>query len=104
MFTELPRNTLARLLLGSASLLTACGGSHTSGNAHQQSESIAECDSFVAGYERCLRTLGPAEIARARAEQTRVALTPTSTATDEARSALRRQCQQNLAQLESSCR
>jgi hypothetical protein len=96
----IPRRALVGI---AASLLTAaCSGDQASGHAMQGDAAIAECDSYVAAYERCLITLGPTEIAHARAEQARATLTQAGT--DDARTALRRQCKQNLAQLESSCR
>ena len=63
---------------------------------------IDECDAFLASYEHCLASLGPADVARARVAQTRASFV--ATRDKAARAALRQKCISNLAQLKTTCR
>ena len=82
-------------------LLCACSGHQPTGDS-QPDEPIQECDLFLASYEQCLGTLGPASVARARVEQTRAAFA--STHGTAPRAALRQKCIDNLTQLKTTCR
>jgi hypothetical protein len=83
--------------------LFACGGSHAAAEV-QDAGPIEECEAFVASYQSCLGSLGPADIAQARAEQTRAGLAAQATRGPEARAALREKCVANLSRLRTTCR
>ena len=102
MKTRSPLGLILALAFTSASLL-ACGGNHATADAPDAGP-IAECEAFLASYERCLDSLGPADIARARVEQTRAGLAAQAEAGGTSRAALRQTCAENLAQLGTSCR
>lgn len=94
---------LAGLLLG-VLLLLGCG-SRANGGDGETNPPIEECDAFVAAYAHCLGTLGPERIAQARVQQTRTGLATQvqSAHGDAARTALRKQCADNLSQLKATC-
>lgn len=84
-------------------LLAACSGRHPIPEA-QTNESIQECDAYLTAYEHCLNSLGPAQIAQARVEQTRAGFATQAARGEAARAALRKQCVGNLAQIKTTCR
>jgi hypothetical protein len=65
---------------------------------------IKECEAFLTAYEQCLGTLGSAQVARTRAQQTRSSLAAEAERGDLARGEVRRRCVANLSQLETTCR
>ena len=98
------RGRLGRVaILIALPIVVACG-SHRGDGAHPQDEPIEECEAFLASYEHCLASLGPARIAQARVEQTRSAFRAQAAAGDTARSNLRQKCVANLADLKTTCR
>ena len=93
---------LASLLAVCAS--TACSSRPATGGAEAKAEPIPQCEAFLSAYEHCLDALGPSDIARARVEQTRAALTTQLSGGTAARAALREKCADNLSQLRTTCR
>jgi hypothetical protein len=95
------RFSLTAVLIGA--FVVACG-SHASNDGRETSAPIEECDAFLTAYEHCLDSLGPANVARARVEQTRAGLAAQVGNGPAARSALRKQCADNLSQIKATCR
>jgi hypothetical protein len=94
---------LVGIILGT--LLLACGNRAKGRDRQDAPQPIEECDQFVAAYARCLGTLGPQDIATARAEQTRAGLAAQIQAAPgpTERTALRKQCANSLSQLKVAC-
>jgi hypothetical protein len=83
--------------------LAACGNAKTTARKEDPGP-VAECDAFVASYEHCLESLGPASIARERAVATRATLLAQAAQGDGAREALRQKCADSLSRLTKTCR
>jgi hypothetical protein len=82
--------------------IVACG-SHARKDGEQPEVGIEECESFVASYERCLGTLGPAALAKARAAQVRAQMNEQMSSGRVARPTLRNKCSENLSRLKATC-
>ena len=84
--------------------IAGCEGRTTSAD-QTPAAPLRECDAFVAAYQECLRSLGPADLAAARASQTRESLQARIDQSDAVgREALRRECVANHSQLQATCR
>ena len=99
-FRALLRLSLVAGLL--AAPLVACG-SHATGS-QDATGPIEKCDAFLTAYGHCLDSLGPAQIAKERLEQTRAGLAAQAGRGAAARAALRKQCVDNLTQITTTCR
>jgi hypothetical protein len=94
----------AAVMVLSLALLPGCGGHGSDATSSDSRSAIPECQAFLGAYEQCLSTLGPANVARERAAQTRTSLGEAAHGGEKARAELRDRCVANLAQLQMGCR
>jgi hypothetical protein len=85
-------------------LVVACNGSRPNSEASPDGGGVAECDAYVVAYDRCLTSLGPADVAHGRAEQTRATIAAQLvSASTSARAEMQTNCARNLARLKATC-
>src|ERR1700735_5040933 len=86
-------------------LLVACGAHAAPGSTSDDADGpLAECEAFLSAYGHCLESLGPPRVAQARLEQTRAGLVAQAGRGEASRAALRRECLENLSQVQTTCR